>query len=398
MGIKGLSKFLKENVQSLRREFPLSAFEDEIIGVDIYLWLHANKAVATKEITNQTNVMIEEANEFDIFKTLIRNFIAFLKKLLMKRITPLIVFDGEPLLEKESTREERRAERAKAKERIDKIKEKIAEDILSVPAELIIELRKLLNNYVFLKDNEVKQIKELLATIGIPFLQAKHDAEFLCSMLCREGIIKGVYSKDTDNIALGCPVTITDISNHSGELTVTVYEYHKIMFDLRAKYGEIITDSFFLEFCIMCGCDFNRNIYKVGPGTAMKLLLKHKTIDEIKRNTSHDISCLKHVRCKEIFSPVSSKSLIVGEERYQVKKPNFKNFDESFRFRDLLEKYDVSDTNIERLVEFYDIIEKKRKEINEKREINNKMADCNTDGKKEDTGGKKKITIIIKKQ
>ena len=52
----------------------------------------------------------------------------------------------------------------------------------------------------------------------------------------------------------------------------------------------------------MCGTDYNKNIPKVGPMTSYSLISKHKSIEEIEKNTKLDISILKHIRSRELFS------------------------------------------------------------------------------------------------
>ena len=52
----------------------------------------------------------------------------------------------------------------------------------------------------------------------------------------------------------------------------------------------------------MCGTDYNDNIPKVGSHTAFKYLLLHKSIEEIGKNTSLDISILSHERGRELFT------------------------------------------------------------------------------------------------
>ena len=57
----------------------------------------------------------------------------------------------------------------------------------------------------------------------------------------------------------------------------------------------------FLDLCIMCGCDYNKNIYRVGPEKAYKYIQKYSSIEEIASNTTLDVSILNHIRGRELF-------------------------------------------------------------------------------------------------
>ena len=51
----------------------------------------------------------------------------------------------------------------------------------------------------------------------------------------------------------------------------------------------------------MCGTDYNKNIFRIGPEKSYKLLKEHGNIENIETNTKHDTSILKHVRVREMF-------------------------------------------------------------------------------------------------
>ena len=47
----------------------------------------------------------------------------------------------------------------------------------------------------------------------------------------------------------------------------------------------------------MCGTDYNKNIFRVGPSKALKLIQTHKSIDKVEM----DVSILNHKRVRELF-------------------------------------------------------------------------------------------------
>ena len=52
----------------------------------------------------------------------------------------------------------------------------------------------------------------------------------------------------------------------------------------------------------MCGTDYNKNIFRVGPEKAYKYILKHKTIENIAIEAKIDVGVLKHIRGREMFT------------------------------------------------------------------------------------------------
>jgi 5'-3' exonuclease len=59
----------------------------------------------------------------------------------------------------------------------------------------------------------------------------------------------------------------------------------------------------------MSGCDFNTNMYGYGVAKSYTLLKKYGSIDLLPKNL--DITCLNHIRCREIFTYISSSQLLL---------------------------------------------------------------------------------------
>src|SRR5208282_433990 len=117
---------------------------------------------------------------------------------------------------------------------------------------------------------------------GLPWLLATGEGEKLCSMLSREGQCAAVISTDTDNIVFGCRMMIVSpsISNfpdkqNPGQTRSTMMgcNMQKVCSDLE------LTEEQFRDFCIALGCDFNKNIFKMGPVNAFRLIHTYKSIE-----------------------------------------------------------------------------------------------------------------------
>jgi 5'-3' exonuclease len=63
-----------------------------------------------------------------------------------------------------------------------------------------------------------------------------------------------------------------------------------------------LTEDQFLDFCILCGTDYNTNLPKIGPEKSFRLLKKHGSIEQIKvHNPTLDMSHFPYARVREIF-------------------------------------------------------------------------------------------------
>ena len=306
MGITGLNKFLKCKSPRAFTTMPLSDFSDKCIAVDANLWLHSNMIVARKKVLSQMNVLEEPEPEVLRFK-LYESLLEFIIKFLNYRITPVFVFDGPHPIEKEQTQISRKNKNKIQLQKIINLKQQ--ENVSRA------ELFQAFCNYNSTTFSDIEGARELLTSIGIPCLSATGDGEYLCSMLCHEQIVAGVFSADTDNFAHGCPLLITDFSknmNYSMRY-FNVVRMDYILQDLN------ITLAQFVDMCIMIGCDHNDGLKGVGPITAYKLVRKHWSIDTLPKN--YDISNLNHVRCRELFAVVLAREVSQTDINVGIGKP-----------------------------------------------------------------------------
>ena len=72
----------------------------------------------------------------------------------------------------------------------------------------------------------------------------------------------------------------------------------------------------------MSGCDFNTNMYGYGVAKSYTLLKKYGSIDLLPKNL--DITCLNHIRCREIFTYISSYQLLLHNYSNDIKLDDIK--------------------------------------------------------------------------
>jgi 5'-3' exonuclease len=83
-----------------------------------------------------------------------------------------------------------------------------------------------------------------------------------------------------------------------------------------------------LDFCIMCGTDYNKNIKGVGPVKSYNLIKKYKNLDVIEKTEKINISSLNYKIVRNLFSCSDLKKEIILEEE---KKINFEKLEEFIR-------------------------------------------------------------------
>jgi 5'-3' exonuclease len=135
--------------------------------------------------------------------------------------------------------------------------------------------------------------KQLFDILKVPYYHAPLEAETMCADLCMQGKVDAVLSEDTDVLAYGANTFLTKINTTTG----TCIRLKHV--DMLNRLG--VNANEFLDFCIMCGTDYNKNIFKIGPSKALKLIEQYKNIEKVHEETKIDISILNHVRVRQLF-------------------------------------------------------------------------------------------------
>ena len=102
------------------------------------------------------------------------------------------------------------------------------------------------------------------------------EKEAYASELCRMGYVDYVLTEDMDTMAYACPKLIRNCIDKSLKRKdiVSIFDYTKIISDIE------LTHEQFLDFCILCGCDYCPVVPRIGEATAMKLIKTHCNIEE----------------------------------------------------------------------------------------------------------------------
>lgn len=291
MGIKNLNQFLRKVCPEVFKDTHLLEYAYKKIAVDTALYVC--------DLKMRCGDRLAEA------------YVEFVVKLRENKIHPVFVFDGESPVEKD----QERAARSRKKE-VQYIRiEQLENDLTLYETRKIISpflkelnakvktpklltptfnynavkqhIKKLRANILSVDEADFNLLKKVLGFFNVPIVTAEGEAEILCTQLAKQGLVDAVLSSDTDVLAACAPEMI---SLSKGSIT-------KVCISSVLKALDLTPESW-LDFCIMCGTDFNLNIKNIGPHKAYDLIKEHKSID----NLPMDITILNHVRTRELFT------------------------------------------------------------------------------------------------
>ena len=324
MGIKNLNTFLKQNTNSenIFRLVPTRDFYACRIAVDATNRFYALWSQAYRIVVERTDVCYEEPSLAEaevLFYTLVKQFLV---KMIDCQCTPILVFDGKHPEEKFKTQQDRREKKQVAKNKIIELRDTINKiDVLERTLDMGRQLKKLYCQNVSPPYGIFKRIQVLLSELGFPSFQAKDEAEQLCCMMCLDGYASAVMSTDTDVLVYSCSLLITGFGSGIYNPQTRSYDSQFTCVYLNSILKELnMSQSTFVDFCIMCGCDYNTNMSKIASGNSYKLITRHGSIDQLP--SKYDISCLNHEFCRERFKP--RKSLDVSDSQFEMSDLNVK--------------------------------------------------------------------------
>lgn len=304
MGITDLLSFIREKCPTAYHLYPFDLLAGKVLVVDISIIMYAEKAKARRTIANSTNLTVNlDLNDNDVEKVWLANILAFASNLLQHRIRPVFVFDGPPHPAKNMVKEDRKEKKRIHREKIIAVQARLANcPSMHYPPALVSELRNLLVNYVDLTKQEVTACQTMLAHCGLDVVQAKNEAEQTCAMLLMENKAQAVFSRDSDLLVYGCASLLNEITIQQGKPYFYGYDLATILQDLGLCFAS------FRDFAIMCGCDYNSNIPRIGVKRSYALIKERQCIENVA--SSYDISILNHNTCRMLFSTLASEQTI----------------------------------------------------------------------------------------
>ena len=180
-------------------------------------------------------------------------------------IEVIFVFDGKPPDLKQECIKERKKKVQNAKDKMESCNDEEKKN----------ELEK---STLRLTKDMIDNVKKLLDLMGVSYIHMDvGEGEAIAAELCRIGYVDYVLTEDMDTLVYGSPKLIRNCLDKSLKRKdiVSIIDYDKMI------EGFEMTDEQFVKFCILCGCDYCTNVPKVGNTTALKMIKKHNTIENI---------------------------------------------------------------------------------------------------------------------
>ncbi len=191
-------------------------------------------------------------------------------------IKPCFVFDGAAPVEKTTVQEERAKVREKAEELM---KKALAEKDYETA-------RKYAQQTSRLTTPMIKESKQLIEAMGLPWVQAIAEGEAQAAYMALKGNVWAVASQDYDALTFGTPRLVRNLSisgkRKSAKGTYAEVKPEMIVLSETLNYLQIDIKSF-VDLALMLGTDYNPGgVQGIGPKTALKVIREGK-INEYKK-------------------------------------------------------------------------------------------------------------------
>ena len=271
MGIKGLFPFLREKAPAAIKERSLKDYLGRTLAIDASMSLyHFLSAIRTgPDAQNLTNSNNEATSHLQGFATRVL-------RLLEAGAKPVFVFDGKPPQLKAKELAQRREAKAKAEAEV----EKRRNDEDASPE----DVRKAASAATRVTKKHNDDVKRLLRLMGAPVVEAEGEAEAFCCALVHARTCDYVVTDDTDATTFSSyysqntPRIVKNLFDTEGARLKEKRPAYEI--DVSTVLSSLaLSRDAFVDFCVLCGCDYAQKLRGVGPKTALKLIATHKTLE-----------------------------------------------------------------------------------------------------------------------
>lgn len=254
MGIQGLLPVLG----SITKDVHLRDFAGEHVAVDGYVWLHRGSFACSWDLCvgKRTNAYVGYC-------------VSRVKQLLEYDITPIVVFDGRRLPVKDGTEKERACNRERSRaagmqllragNRTAALEafQKAVDVTPQMAFEFILELRKM----------------------GVEYVVAPYEADAQLAHLFAQGVCSLVITEDSDLLPFGVTRVLFKLGRDGAGKLV---EMDRLPSVTGLDFVQL-SRSLFLDMCILAGCDYTPAIRGMGVRKAHRMLLQHRSADQVLR-------------------------------------------------------------------------------------------------------------------
>jgi flap endonuclease-1 len=295
MGIKNLLKFLSQYEGILKVIEDDNNYKYEKVAIDISIILYKVIIAIRNSGADLTNKKGEVVSHIlGLFNKTIY--------LLKKNIIPIYVFDGKAPLLKAKILEERREIKKKAWEKLESLKDEK-------------EKIKYFKRTASISHVQIKQCKDLLDVMGIPYIEAPEEADSQCAWLVKKGFASSVLTEDMDILTFGANKIYRNLGSYKKD-TLEI-SLSNILEKLDLNYEQ------FIELCILFGCDYCDRVKDLTSNKIYSYYMENKditkTLDMMKSNNINVPNIDNLNKIIEYFKTPPVKEI---KDIINLKKPN----------------------------------------------------------------------------
>ncbi len=137
----------------------------------------------------------------------------------------------------------------------------------------------------YMWQNIIKESKQLLGAIGVPYIESPASAESQCAHLVKKGFVDYSNSQDFDSLLFGCPHVVQNLSKSLRRKVQGRWQYqkiHSVKINLRKNLKNLgITIFQLVDLGILIGIDYFPGINGIGPKKELQLIRKYTTLENI---------------------------------------------------------------------------------------------------------------------
>jgi len=260
---------LKDEAPNSFKETNRKTYANKIIAIDISMQLY--QFLVQIKMENERGFSQALRSENGDVTSHLMGILNRTVTLMELGIRPVYVFDGKPPALKMKELVKRKELKLKAQEKYDALVE-----VEEVNESVIDEMNKMAKRNVTITPEQINDTKRLLDCMGIPWIQAPSEAEAQCAKLVSSGKVHATGTEDMDCLTFGSTIMLKNLTD-SKKNVIEISLAH-VLNDMK------LTREQFVDFCILCGCDYTESIKGIGPKRGLALIRKFKTIEEIAKN------------------------------------------------------------------------------------------------------------------
>ena len=208
---------------------------------------HGICTILFESLTNQT-VVIDTSiylYKFKSLDSLVVSMTELIDLFQQYSIYPIFVFDGKPKINKKQTLQKRQKQKQLAWDQYQQVLHTETPEVLQA-------LKK---NFIRVSQRDVEQIKELMDSKQVRYIQAPHEADEVCARIMKQGKAQYCMSDDMDMFVYGCSHVLRQVNLTTK--SVTLYQLEDILNTLQISLED------FQMICILSGTDYSESNYTI---------------------------------------------------------------------------------------------------------------------------------------